>query len=550
MKVFLVLLVFLMTSAYADKIKVKVTPRQPVLNDTFNVDFTIETQSDEEPLISFNPINVEVISRSAPSVSTRATYINGEVSVKRSVSYTYEMLAKRPGSAYLNLIRVQLGDKKISHPSKLIQVLKVAARPKRIFVRAEVNKTKVYVGESIIVRYYLYNRQDVPITNADIKKFPKLDKFLKRFHQESMNQQRISDNGEIYSRRLMYTAQLFGQKPGDYSIDSLSMKIGYSTGRNSLGNFGFNLQLGKRMSKTIRSPEIDITVMPLPGQIPSNYTGLVGKHEFNLAVPRNRFITNEPIEMEMMVSGGGALELFEAPSIISNSEIEEFEKSGDLVVKQDFTAQKKIKYTYLGRDTVTLPERYLELSYFNVESKEFENVKLKIPEIKIAGGSSQVKIEKVQDKNTVPVNASEALGKVESKPKWIPLYSVVNTYIYYASEIIVLALGLLLLLLGYTLYRFVNFSGLKELSVFDEVYKYGVTYARLHKILSLIDTEMKMLDIIDKVELDEKSKVYLKDLVRKLDESYNDQESKTVLKCKKNIFKKLEKSINDEFREN
>ena len=63
-----------------------------------------------------------------------------------------------------------------------------------------------FVGESILVRYYLYNR--VTVNTTDIKKFPKLNKFLKRYHQERMVAEKVRYNGEIYTRRVLYTAQL------------------------------------------------------------------------------------------------------------------------------------------------------------------------------------------------------------------------------------------------------------------------------------------------------------------------------------------------------
>ena len=57
-----------------------------------------------------------------------------------------------------------------------IIVLKTARRAKDIMAIAIADKESAFVGESIIVRYYLYNK--IQVNTTDIKRFPKLSKFL------------------------------------------------------------------------------------------------------------------------------------------------------------------------------------------------------------------------------------------------------------------------------------------------------------------------------------------------------------------------------------
>ncbi|MAX66451.1 MAG: hypothetical protein CME66_05905, partial [Halobacteriovoraceae bacterium] len=349
MKVLLIL-AFFITTAVAAELDININPKKPVFNETFTVEFVIKTDKQNvEPVISFDPLGAEVVSKSDVSTSTQYSYINGRSTIERKMAVTYELIARQPGMAYLRSILVEVGDEKLRHQTLNITILKNPQPSKKIFVRAEVDKKEVYAGESIIARYYLYSRADVPVSSMEIKKFPKLNTFLKRFHQEQISPQRVKYDGKIYIRRIMYTAQLYAQTPGEYEIDPITMRVAYTKNSNSFSGFGLGFQIGKPMYKTLISPSVEINVLPLPAQgMPQSFTGLVGKHSFELKINKNKFIANEPIELDLTIQGPGALELYEAPHLLDDKNLEEFEKSSDLIVNKDFSGTKKIDYTYLG----------------------------------------------------------------------------------------------------------------------------------------------------------------------------------------------------------
>ncbi len=551
--IIMLLLTALVSSTYAAEVEIKINPKKPVVNEVFQAEFNIKTDTDEIPMISFTPVNIEVISRSTPSISTRATYINGKVSVEKNVSITYELRGKTVGNAYLSSIKVQVGKKSLSLRSRQIKIVKTTPKAKNIFVQAEVNKDEVYVGESILVRYYLYSRADVPIRTTDIKKFPKLSQFLKRYHQESTGGERISLNGQMYIRRVMYTAQLYAQNPGKYTIDSISMRVGYSVGGNTFGNFGFNLQLGRQRTSTLISPEVEINVLSLPGKnIPKNFTGLVGTHDFKLTFSKERFIVNEPIELQLTVIGNGALELFEAPSLFNTKEIEEFEKTGDLVINKNFTAQKKINYTYLGRENYTAPARSIPLSYFDPDKKQYKTVKLAIPALKIAGAGTANVGSRGAERERLRTNKKEST-RVEGdkdidiipESGWNHIYSSINTYIYHVRTIVSLFLALLLLLAVYIIVKILKNSKPTSLSPFQLIYRRGVDYGLLHKAIDQAGDGRSMSEIITKLDLDKDAETYFVNLIQDLEKEYSENGNHKVIKPKKKYFKILEQKIND-----
>ena len=548
---FLVIFLFLITNAFADSIKVKVNPENPLINETFNVEFIIDTKEEGEPIISFNPLGVDVVSRSEVGTSTRMTIINGESTIERSLSVTYELMPSKSGTVFLRDISVEINGTVIKHKTVRISVLTKAKETKKIFVKAEVSKNKVFVGESIVVRYYLYNRADIPLAGTDIRKFPKLDKFLKRFHQEPMSLQRVQFDGKMYSRRIMYTAQLFGEKPGIYKVDPINMKVSYSRRGNPFGGFGgFNLQIGRPQTTTISSTPVEIEVMSLPAEgMKPHFTGLVGEHEFNLKVNKNKFIANEPIELTLNIEGEGALELFEAPILLSHENIEEFEKTNDLVIKKNFTAQKVINYTYLGRGDVNLENVEVPISYFDPEVKLYKTKVLKIGNIKVAGIGQQntrkfTKNEPKENPSSLPV-PSVKITSYQFKP----ILKFVNTFIYGIKEIFIAVSFLLLSLVGLLSFRYFKNKIPKELSVFDTIYKKGVNYSNLYKVLNLTGDEGQMENIVDNLNVSNSAKQYFKSLVESFNDDFSTNKSDKVVRIEKRYFKELENMLNNQMNE-
>jgi len=174
---------FSMTSAIGGEIKISVQPESPVMGESFNIVFKVITEDGTDPIVSFEPQGIEVLGKQETGISTKTTYINGKLTVERSITIVYEVVAQKSGTKYLRRIVAEVNGKKIKHRTYPVRVLSQAKKAAKILAVAIVDKESAFVGESILVRYYLYSK--VQVSSTGIKKFPKLDKFLKRFHQES-----------------------------------------------------------------------------------------------------------------------------------------------------------------------------------------------------------------------------------------------------------------------------------------------------------------------------------------------------------------------------
>ena len=534
-------------TAFSDTLKINVDPKEPLINENFRVQFEISTQEGTDPVISFDPLNVDVISRQETGVKTRTTYINGQLSTERSVTVEYEMIAKRSGSAFLRDIIVEIGGKRLKHNTMRINVLSTPRKARNILVRAEVSKEEAFVGESILVRYYLYNK--VPVSSTDIKKFPKLDKFLKRYHQEKMTAERASVDGEIYTRRVIYTAQLYGTEPGTYTVDPITLGIQYSTrGNNPFNTFGFGSRMGGLRKMTLSSKPVEVKIKSLPKEnVPKSFTGLVGEHSFNLELNKNKFVVNEPIELKLVVSGPGALELFEAPKIFTSQAVEEFEKNNDLKVAADFSATKTVLYTYLGREPVNIENKVIPFTYFDPNSLDFKTKNVDLGRIVVAGGVR------------LGHNTTTGESRTDAKPErpaaeqdlipsqaLTPMYKLGNTYTYNAFRITLILL-VVFLFGGLWIFKdaILSIRG-NRTNILAELIKEGADYSKLHQVVQKLGHGADMESIISESKLNEASKKELLELVRKCEKEFEMNGKTKKHRISKSTAKDLVKAGNVE----
>ena len=436
-------------NAHADEVKIELNPPKPVAGEMFQAFFRIFSDSDSEPVINFSPFRLEVVGKNNYGVKTSTVYMNGKFTTSREMTIIYDLVASQPGIAGIRDINIQVGSKTIRHPSMTFNILKEPEVAADVFVMTDVPKKMIFLGEGIVVRYFLYSK--VPVTNLDIKKYPKLNNFLKRFLQEPDRSERVNVDGEPYIRTQIYAAKLFPEKTGELKIDPLhlSATVINSRGGDPFGSFG----LGRESRvKSVSSESIKIEVRPLPIEGKDEFfTGLVGKHDFDLQINSSRFIVNEPLEVKLSVSGGGALENMEAPTILKHEGLEEFESNGDLKITDADQAIKTFDYTFLPKMNLKIPASNLKLTYFDPDSMKYVPVQLPLNEIVVAGGSKEEGRESPKPKNDEPQKNNISLPQVPASLSG-PLLEGVKSWRSYLGYLnfllsalaIIIALGIII----------------------------------------------------------------------------------------------------------
>jgi hypothetical protein len=536
---------FLSFSLFADELKIEINPRRPVAGEVFQAYFRVFTTDSEMPNISFSPENLEVVGKSNQGISTRTLYANGKLTVTRELTIVYDLVAAKAGVSGLRNINVQLNQNLIRHPSLTIEIFKEPQEISEVFIQADVPKKSLFLGEGVVVRYYLYSK--VPVSNLDIKKYPKLNHFLKRFLQEPEQTERVLVDGQTYMRSQIYAAKLFPEKVGELKIDSLKMTASYASARanDPFSAFGINQTM---RNKTMTSEVVKIDVLPLPEPVPTHFTGLVGPHEFQLQTNQTKLIVNEPLELKLTVTGNGALENVDSPVILNHPGLEEFESNGDLKIIDANKATKVFDYTFLAKENLKLPASTIVLSYLDPDKGKYVPVELTLPEISVAGAvansgqkSEEVskKIEKNSDLQTLTeqVRDFSGLNLDDSQLEWRTIIHSVNSVLVILAMFLVL--GWLVRLKGLNIIYFkTNIPPVFKKGQFD----FRVFLEWLAPLI--METGKSPIAIIKDSPLSEDSKSYFIDLLNLNDyKEYSLRKTKTEFKYQAKYFKELSQYI-------
>lgn len=400
---FFILAMFSM-AIHAQDVEVVVEPKEPVINENFFVTFKIKTSGSDEPYISFTPFGASVLGKRSQGLSISTVVINGKFTTTKEQAVVYELLAERSGQVYLRNVKVEMAGKTIPVSEVRVNVLNEPRRIPDAFIEAEASKTKVYLGEGLDVNYYLYFKTS--ISANDVKEFPKLNKFIKRFHHINAPVETVQYKGQVFKRILAYSARLYAEKTGSAVLDPMTISV--QMVENEYGGFGFGSQRYK--NKDLSSPRIEVEVLALPSEgVPSSFTGLIGDHDFNLSVPKTKYLVNEPIEVKLEVKGKGAVENFDAPVIYADNNLEQFDTKSEVTELGMQAAKKVFEYTLLARGPVKLAGREMSFAYFEPSSGKYIEKKVSVPGIEVSGvaaattGSSDNKNEA-----TTPAAANEA----------------------------------------------------------------------------------------------------------------------------------------------
>lgn len=519
---------------FADDVDIQVEPKEPIINETFFVTFKFKVAGgSEEPYISFNPIGASVLGKRSAGVSISTMIVNGKLTTSKELEVVYELLAEKSGTVILKEIRVESNGKVYNVKDTRFNVVSEPKKIAEVFLEVEASKSKVYLGEGIDVNYYLYFKR---IAGAnDVKEFPKLNKFIKRFHHLKSPVETVQYKGQVLRRILAYSARLYPEKTGRLVLDP--MKISVQVVEDLFGSFGFGSQRYKNID--VASPIVEIEVVPLPTEgVPKSFTGLVGEHEFNLQISRNKFLVNEPIELKLEVKGKGAVENMDAPLIYSHKDLEQFDTKSEITEMGHQAAKKIFDYTLLARGPFKIPGAELLLAYFDPSTGRYVEKKIPIPELEVGGGRAQPtetthpgeqKDRGDGDNQSFAGNVFPGLSAFSSKYKTNSIYPMGpvlgESVMSWPSKGLNVINGSLMLLVVFVL-SFWYLGGEKIASFGElelvkdkirEMRTRGLNYSSLYYVISKLDKEnriatggVSILDIVRESPLDENAKEYFK----------------------------------------
>ncbi|MFQ6114649.1 MAG: BatD family protein [bacterium] len=348
------------------------------------------------------------------SSSQNIQIINGRMSVTRT--FTHHFIANKVGKFQIDPVKLEYEGKMFATDSISVEVVGSPTAPRQpgqtrkrspagsedlsdlLFLKAQVNKRRVFQNEPVIVSYKIYTA--VNVTSYGISQLPNTVGF---WTEEFPTPQRPTLHDEVVNGRRYRVAEikkvaLFPQGPGTKTLDPLMLEcevqVRRQRSRRDLFDSFFDdpfFGLTRTERRTIRSNAISIEVLPLPRNgRPADFSGAVGNFAISAAVDKKEVKTNEAVTLKVKISGKGNIKIVPQPKVDFPTDFEVYEpKISEDIHRQgsQISGSKSFEYVLIPRFPGNQTIRPISFSYFDLSSKSFKTLFTDPIEIAVAKGN-------------------------------------------------------------------------------------------------------------------------------------------------------------------
>ncbi len=248
-----------------------------------------------------------------------------------------------------------------------------------LFLRSEVDRKEVYVGEQLTLSYWIYSRVD--LSQVSNEKFPKLDGFWSEDIESptSIVNEPRTVNGVPYRAALLRRQALFPMRPGTRELEPAEMDA----------TTGF-LFAGRREHR-VGNP-LTIKVKPLPpgappGFVPAN----VGNFQLSAELSSLTAELGSPVTLRVKLEGQGNMKEVVLPRATAPSALKLYEPTSQeriSAVHDRIQGKRSQEYLVMAQQTGTFEIPSLAFSYFDPESHRYETVRTQPLSLTVTPGES------------------------------------------------------------------------------------------------------------------------------------------------------------------
>ena len=361
----------------------KVSKKRLGLNERLRIDFEMNENGD-----NFNPPpfkNFQIIS--GPQQAVSRSWVNGVQSFSKT--YTYFLTPRSKGNFTIGQAEVTINGEIYKTSPIEIEVTNAVKKPNdpnnvegqidgNIHLVAEVSNPNPYLNEGITIIYKLYFRNPISVSDVSELETPSYGDFwshLIKIGRAEINM-RGTFKGESYNEVVWRKAVLYPQKSGNLILEPLTLDLTLSLPSNRRDLFGRRILT--QSQKTITTGEKVIKVKDLPKKNkPENFSGAVGKFDFDLILSKNALKASESFQAKIKVRGKGNLNLFNLPSINVPNTLEVYEPEHNEKVKVTLTGiQGSVEdsYTIVPEFQGKYPIPSIEFIYFDPELEAYKTL--------------------------------------------------------------------------------------------------------------------------------------------------------------------------------
>jgi hypothetical protein len=343
---------------------------------------------------------------SGPNQSTSMSYVNGNMS--QSLSFSYIITAQREGKFSIGPATIVVNGKTISSKALVIEVVKNPAANQNqgnqnrnqeqstgdnsdLFIRATVDKSKVYVGEQLLVTFKIYTKVNI-VQNA-LTKAPVFNGFWSEDiispNQQATLRPEVWDGVQYQVAEIKKTI-LMPQRAGTLEITEMVMDFVKRIQQRGRSNSFFDQFFGggyQDVRVTVKSKVLKIEVLPLPtAGKPADFNGAVGDFgmESRLSNTNKTIKSNDATNLYITISGKGNFKLIDPFKLKLPPEIEAYDaKINDKIstTVNGVSGSRTFDYLLIPRHSGSYKIPSVSFSYFDVSKRSY--VTLSSPEFPI-----------------------------------------------------------------------------------------------------------------------------------------------------------------------
>ncbi|MBT3570769.1 MAG: protein BatD, partial [Flavobacteriales bacterium] len=350
-----------------------------IVGEQILIQYSIDTQGSNFKSPNFN--GLRVLSGPNPSTQSSYSFVNGKSQSSTKTTYSYYLKATKEGTFNISPATIKVDGKTIKSKSYQLKIVKGSEKNKaqqkalsdNLFIKVDVSKRNIVLGEQIIVTYKLFTRLE--LNNTELSELPDLNGFWTKDLETSSRFKRDVIDGIPYNVATVKKSVLTAQKSGKLIIDPMELKcsIRVKNNKRNRGFFGNNYQI---QEEYISSKAITITVTELPSP-PPNFHGAVGKFIIKSEVDNTTANANDAISYKLTITGTGNIELIEPLAIQFPEDFEVYDpKISDRIFEGGRKRSiKTFEYLLIPRyeGEYTIPST--SLVYYNNKTKKYETKK-------------------------------------------------------------------------------------------------------------------------------------------------------------------------------
>jgi hypothetical protein len=273
---------------------------------------------------------------------------------------------------------------------------------KNLYVRAIVDKTRAYKGEQITVTYKLYTRLSIA-SQMGVNKLPQYQGFWAEELETSGNINFTTEviEGKQFRVGVLKRVALFPTQTGTLEVTPFELSVPVQIQKQRSGKsiwddfFGDPFGRSEIYEFNAKSNVVKIDVQPLPDGQPEMFKGAVGNYTFNANLNNTTVKSNEPLTLNINISGTGNIKLIDLPELNLPNGFEKYEPkiNEEINRKGIVSGSKSGEYLFVPRVVGLREIPPIEFSFFDPNKKKYVTLKSETFKIDIKPGDKQASNE-------------------------------------------------------------------------------------------------------------------------------------------------------------